>query len=225
MFHVRYVLLSPHNTNEESRRLLNLAYHSWKKTFNQVLGSMGCALELDDFFRYDMIGVLLQGDSIIGSHCYSLFDLELECCQEHHYMSDVTPETRAKLIAEGRSLIYSLEYTNITPEWRKSATNIRWVDVLMGCALKYLDESAASGIIGTPRVDIKMDTTCIRMGGYNIQEPVKKMNYECTVVFLPKLTTRTFYSLGIQQWVDSLWQSHESFVAPIENNNFTKKTA
>lgn len=225
MFNARYILLSPHHTNEESQRLLNLTYKSWKNTFNQVLESAGGHLELDDFFRYDMIGVLMQGDSIIGSHYYSLFDLKLDCCQDHHYMEDVTAETRAKLIAEGNSLLYSLEYTNITPEWRKSSANIRWVDVLMGCALKCLDETPASGIIGTPRVDIKMDQTCIRMGGYNIQEPVKKMNYECTVVFLPKQKQRKFYSPEIQQVIESVWKNHESFLAPVQNSNLNKKAA
>ncbi|QDK38302.1 hypothetical protein [Bdellovibrio sp. NC01] len=226
MFNVRYVLLSPHHTNEQSRRLLNQTYESWKKTFNQVLGSADAHLELDDFFRYDMIGVLLQGDSIIGSHYYSLFNLELDCCLDHHYMDDIYQETRDKLKAAGHKSIYSLEYTNIVPEWRKrSMANIRWVDVLIGCALKFLDESPEDGIIGTPRIDIKMDETTSRMGALTIQPPVKKMNYECAVIYWPKLSDRKLYSPELQRLVDSIWSKHEDFLMPKPEAQPVKKIA
>lgn len=205
MFNLRYVLLSPHHPNQETRHLLNITYESWKNTFSKVVEDKGGDLNKDDFFRYDLIGALFYEDKLVGSHCYSLFDLSLNCCLDHHFMQEIAPETIDKLLQKKQQLIYSLEYTNILPEFRKDSSNIRWVDVLTGCALKMLDGSVANGIIGTPRTDIKVDKTAIRLGAEEIQPPFKKMNYECSVIYFPKRKDRALPDPAVNQLVQQAW--------------------
>lgn len=209
MFNFRYILLSPHNANtQESQDLLNKVYDTWGKTFSNVVEDTGGQLDKDDFFRYDLIGVLMHGNSIVGSHCYSLFNLKLNCCLEHHFFQNISSEVIQQLIKDGQSLVYSLEYSQISPEFRKGSGNIRWIDVLIGCALKYLDNSDANGIIGTPRTDIKVDKTTFRLGAVEIQPPIKKMNYECAVIYFPKKINRHFDNPLVAQYVQFLWKNH-----------------
>lgn len=209
MFNFRYILLDPHSPHgEENVALLNRAYEVWVNTFNRVVASTGGDLNKDDFFRYDFIGILLCGDELVGSHCYSLFNLDLQCCRDHHFIKEIDASTIQYLVGSGQTLVYSLEYTQVCEDYRKNQGNIRWVDVLSGCALKFLDSSFAHGIIGTPRKDIKVDKTALRLGAREIQSSLRKMNYECSVIYFSKQLNRNFDDPVVEQYVQSLWRNH-----------------
>lgn len=215
MTSLRYVLFSPRYSSPNSYEFINLIYENWKNTFQQVLGEKGGQLHTDDFYRYDMIGVLLKNGEFVGSHFYSTFDLNLKCCTDHHFFQDINPLVLARLRSQGVKSLYSLEYTNVGDGFRKDQGDVRWSEVLTGCALQTLDTSKVDGIIGTPRTDIKANVTAMRLGAEEIQAPFKKMNYECSVIFWRKDPDRKLYNQNLQKLVQQSCYNLENLILPL----------
>lgn len=212
----QYILLNPHQpTDSHSQKLLNQVYEAWKKTFHKVVTDMGGELNLDDFFRYDQIGAIFHLDKLVASHCYSFFNLNLQCCRDHHFIKNITDSAIEKLIAQDQTNIFSLEYSQVLPDYRKSKSNIPWLDVLTGCGLFYLDASPAHGIIGTPRVDVKVDQATYRLGAVELHPPIKKMNYECAVIYFPKMKSRQLPEKDVHEITHFLWTQRETYPAPL----------
>lgn len=215
----KYVLLNPHHPGDaHSQSLLNQVYEAWKKTFHKVVTDMGGELNHDDFFRYDHIGAIFDDDKLVASHCYSFFNLNLECCRDHHFIKNIADSAIEKLISQGQTHIFSLEYSQVLPDYRKSKSNIHWLDVLTGCGLFYLDESPAHGIIGTPRVDLKVDQATYRLGAIELHPPIKKMNYECAVIYFPKMKNRCLPEKNVQEVTHLLWNQREYAPSPAINS-------
>jgi hypothetical protein len=227
MFGFRYVILSPHYVPDQHIDLFNSVYKSWTETFSDVLTKAGGKLDPDDFFRFDCIGVLLHNSDIVGSHYYSLFDLRLESTRDHHFIHAIDSSTLEKLIDSGRPRVLTLEYSNMRPEWRKHAQSTIWFEVLTGLGLKYMDASVADGLLGTPRLDLKVDQMTYRLGAYEIQPHLTKMNYPCNVIFFDKKTERQFDNPETNSLVDRLWKTHVEAIAanPHQINTSTFKKA
>jgi hypothetical protein len=79
-----------------------------------------------------------------------------------------------------------------------------WGEILTGLGLKFLDTSSADAVLGTPRIDLKVHEMCYRLGGYDFQEPVDRLNYKCAVVLFPKEEQRTFLNPLTKHWVRNL---------------------
>lgn len=214
MFGFRYVLLSPHFVPESQIKTYNDIYASWRTIFDEVLEGMGGKLDRDDFFRFDYVGAILHGDKVVAHHHYSLFDLRLQSSKEHHFIASLDEATVEGLIAKGHPRILSLEYSAVLPDYRKSMGTTPWFEILTGLGLSYLDNSIANGLIGTPRTDVKADKMTYRLGAETLQPPLTKMNYECAVIYFPKLQNRTYENPETTRWVNQLWKSHTFISIP-----------
>jgi|GEM_PF-2585781 hypothetical protein len=213
MFGFKYVVLSPHYVPDEHIPLFNTVYKSWTETFKQVVESKGGKLDADDFFRFDAVGVLLHGQEIVGSHYYSLFDLRLDSSRDHHFIHAIDSSTLDALVNRSCPRILTLEYSNMHPKWRKHAQSTIWFEVLTGLGLKYMDQSAADGLLGTPRKDLKVDEMTYRLGAYEIQPHLTKMNYPCNVIWFDKREERHFDNPETETYVREIWKSHVDAVA------------
>ncbi|HEX7675651.1 MAG TPA: hypothetical protein VF412_15860, partial [Bdellovibrio sp.] len=49
---------------------------------------------------------------------------------------------------------------------------------------------------------------CERLGAVSIQEPIRKMNYECAVMLFDKQTHRAFNDIHTHYWVKRLWKNY-----------------
>ncbi|MNJ94624.1 hypothetical protein D3C87_123260 [compost metagenome] len=208
MFGYKYTLVNPHQVPEEQIPLMNKVYDLWESCFRPLAEGAGEKFDPDDFFRVDCMGVLMHGENIVGSHFYALFDLRLKATLNHHFFQYLDNSTIDGLIKRDHSRVITLEYTLINKEYRKSQQNIVWAEVLTGLGLKYLDSSIGSGILGTPRIDAKVDKMTYRLNAEVLQEPVRKMNCPCAVVYFPKQQNRSLSNPEVQALVNNLWKSH-----------------
>jgi hypothetical protein len=200
-------VLSPQHTQDNSISLFNQVYSEWKNSFSQLLSASGATLDPDDFYRSHFVLAVLQQDQVVALDTMTVFDTRLDCTSDHHYWQALQKTTLETLKREGVRRTFSLEYLNVLPKWRKNSSRIRWSEVLIGLGLKLMDDSEADGLIGTPRIDVKVLDVCLHLNSRELQEPIKKMNYPCSVVFFPKTTQRKFADPITQIYVDQLYNN------------------
>lgn len=220
MFGFRYHLLSPHYVPDSKKDFYNYVYQTWKASFTEVVETAGGKLDPDDLFRCDHISVITQQNKIVSLSTLTMFDIELQSSRDHHYFKALNDSTCQALIQKRIKRLLSIEYLNVLPEFRRHQTSsqavIPWVEVMMGLNSKIMDQSNADIIIGTPRVDVKVDVLCANVGAEVLQDPIMKMNYPCAVMIIPKSSDRHFPNPVTEQYVTGLWKNmevigHEAF--------------
>ena len=229
MFGFKFHLVSPHYVPDSKKDFFNYIYKTWYASFTEVVESAGGKLDPDDFFRCDHVGVITFQDKIVSLSTLTLFDIELQSSKDHHYFKALNESTCQALVQKRIKRLLSIEYLNVLPEFRRhqvqSQGTIPWVEVMMGLNSKIMDQSDADIIIGTPRIDLKVDVLCRNVGAEILQDPITKMNYPCAVMIIPKNPERHFPNPVTEQYVTGLWKSMEVIgreaFAPI----ITKKTA
>lgn len=199
-------------------REANSVYQQWLRVFGEVLAAKGERLDPDDFFRQDLAFVLKQGNEFIGFCFGTFFNLHLEHHWQHHYLKELPQHCLRLLNERGDCKLMSIEYLTIHPQWRKKIKEeINWSEVMISLALLKSDEARVHGVIATPRIDVKVNETLLRLGSTTLQTEIDKMNYVCSLEFLPQQRHRLFPDLRTARLVRSLWQrriAEESEEAP-----------
>lgn len=225
-----YLLLNLHHHDPAHTPLINRVFEMWESTFAKVMDQADHELEPDDFFRSHQIGVLMFHDEIVGFNLFTLFDLSLLSTARHRYFQSLGSCSPARLNSNKVNRVLTMEYFTISPSWRKQMRETPWGEILTGLGLKVLDHSSADAILGTPRMDLKVHEMCYRLGGYDFQEPVERMNYKCAVVLFPKMMQRCFVNPLTRHWVKKLpiskaaLSSHPPLVAPTSESALPIRT-
>lgn len=197
-------LLSPHFVEDSNIAEFNQVYAEWKKVFCEVLEAKGGTLDPDDFFRNDYILTINKGDELVASCTLTMFDVRLNSSLDHHYFQALQKQTPDEIKARRLNRLISIEYLNVLPNWRKSKSDVPWVEVIIGTVLKMMDSSEADGVIGTPRIDVKVLEACKNLEAIEVQGPISKMEYPCAVVVFPKRQNRKYKNPTTHFFVESL---------------------
>lgn len=208
MPNINYQIIPLHNVSDSEKPLLNEVYSLWEKTFGRVLNSAGANLDHDDFFRCHAAGVLLFRNEVVGFNLFTTFDLELNAHRNHNYFKDLDPQFVKSVTKQG-SKVMTMEYFTLAPLWRKQAREIPWGEILTGLGLFHMDQSPANIVVGTPRVDLRVDHMCERLGA-SIQGYIEKMNYKCAIAVFPKQQERSFENPLTHHWVRKLWAKYQN---------------
>lgn len=206
MFGFKFHLMSPHYVPDAQKDFFNYIYSTWKTTFTDVVESAGGKLDPDDFFRNDHICVITHNHKIVCLWTMTMFDIDLHSSREHHYIQALKQSSCNELAQTHLKRLVSIEYLNILPEWRRTAGNIAWVEVITGLGALIMDSSSADAMIGTPRIDLKVDQLATNVGALLLQEPILKMNYPCAVMVMAKAPSRTFKNEVTHQYVHALFR-------------------
>lgn len=206
MASITYEIIPLHNVCSTQKSLLNEIYQIWEETFGNVLSAAGEKLNHDDFFRCHAAGVLLYYNEVVGFNLFTVFDLHLAAHRNHNYFKKLDPHF-VKSVTRQSGKVMTMEYFTLAPPWRKQSQEIPWGEILTGLGLYYMDHSPAEIVVGTPRVDLKVDDMCARLGA-NIQGYVEKMNYKCALAVFEKQTHRTFENPLTNHWVKRLWDKY-----------------
>lgn len=203
---INYQIVPLHNVCDSQKELLNEIYGMWEETFGHVLSSAGENLDHDDFFRCHAAGVLLFKNEVVGFNLFTVFDLHLTAHRNHNYFKNLDPHF-VKSVTRQSGKVMTMEYFTLAPLWRKQSREIPWGEILTGLGLYYMDNSAAEIVVGTPRVDLKVDHMCERLGA-TIRGYVDKMNYKCALAVFEKQEGREFENPLTNHWVKKLWDKY-----------------
>ena len=203
---ISYQIIPLHQASESQKDLLNEVFELWEETFGRVLNSAGVELDYNDFFRCHTAGVLLYKNEVVGFNLFTTFDLNLRAHRHHNYFKELDPQFVKSVTKQG-SKIMTMEYFTLSPLWRKQSQEIPWGEILTGLGLYYMDHSPADIVVGTPRVDLKVDSMCERLGA-TIQGHIEKMNYKCAIAVFEKKDHRHFTNPLTHHWVKKLWAKY-----------------
>lgn len=227
MFGYKFSVLSPHYVPDEKIDFFNHVYGTWKQTFSKLLEASGAKLDCDDLFRTDNIIVISHNNEIVSLATLTLFDIRLASSRDHHYMQMLKPQTCENLMRDNLNKLVCVEYLSVMPKWRRHQADVEWVEIMLGLSCMVMDHSAGDIVIGTPRVDVKVDRAGRHVQAFEIQEPITKMNYPCSVMAIHKQENRKFSDPTTQRYVKSLWENREEIghAAFQETNKNAKKAA
>jgi hypothetical protein len=211
MFGFSLTIFCPRSVPSKDIEFFNHVYRSWKQNFTGLLEKSNAKLDPDDLFRVDQLCVVHRGSDIVGMFTLTGFDLRLQSAKDHHYVQQLSEKVCDSLIDDRVPKLMAVEYLTVFPEWRKSQGNIAWLEILLGISSKSLDASMNDIIIGTPRVDVKVDRAGVTMDAFYLEDVViQKMNYPCAVMAIRKEKSRKFKDENVARYVEHLWESRTS---------------
>lgn len=220
-----FKILNPQSVKSISdAELLNKLYAIWKEAFNKVLEPKNAKVDPDDFFRQHILFALFSNDEVIGFNLATAFDFHIDNHREHHFIRGLTPDAIETMRSQNLHRVMSLEYSTLMPGWRKHQTTIVWAEVLASMALIYNDTyQVTDAVIGTPRIDVKMDQVCENIGFLTIKDLVVKMDYPCSVIAAPVTKNRRFNNIVTNKIVYELWNNridHSGYHETTNTNSF-----
>lgn len=201
---VIYHIIDP--SGRSGLEIQNLVYDSWKVLWRGVFDQVGRGEDLDpdDFFKQNLITALTMENEVVGFNLSTFYDLNRHVSSEHSYFGDIDKDLMSELRASGLQRLMSIEYLSVNPKWRRSLTGISFSDVLMSLGTTLLPYLSCDAVIGTARVDVKVDAASVRLG-FKPYQVIKKYDYECRVVVCTEQSAKPHSDPLTRQLINSLW--------------------
>lgn len=140
MLGFKYLLLNPRSLPQTHVELFNRVYTQWADHWVQA------EKQNEDFLHADHVGVLLCHNEIVGFHLLNYIDLRLKSSWQHQSLKTLSQLEHLQLQSHAPQTLLSQGSFFIAPEFTSANTeheNVDWAEVLLGLALKLLDDSKA----------------------------------------------------------------------------------
>ena len=191
--------------------LHNKVYAFWRNFWTRVLEKNRSphSLKIEDFFRQDLIGVLLHDGEPIGLHCSTYFNLNQTSAIDHPYFSSSFSGDYLKFLhAENKKVGLTIEYLTIDEAWRKQNFKYSLAEVLIGLHVELFKKSQADCIVAVARTDLKVHKMADKFGYSVIGEEVIKHNTPCALITCSKEETREHPDVEVSEHISKLWGQH-----------------
>lgn len=200
---MQYHVIDMANIPADKTVLVDRAFALWKEIYSQELESRGLQLAEEDFWNCRLLCIVENGEHIIGTHNYNVFDLRTLACG-HKYFNDVTPERIQILKKQNMHRLMSMEYLLVNPLFRGSKSPIRWGEVVIGLGFKVMKHSPWEAMIGIARADKNVNTMGLRMGCKET-ESITKNQTPCKVMIMGKAEIKDNVDPDTQKFINRLW--------------------
>lgn len=162
---LKIVLLNAKHPLAGEREWHDEAYRCWSETWSQTFGELPTGpreLRADSFSHQDEAGALFWRKRCIGVVLFNFYDLGLASAREESYFSRWNVPELVALAERGEIMVSN--HLTLRPEYRHNFAGVSLKDVLMGmCALRYRD-STARLMLGSTRIDRKVNELSTRWG-------------------------------------------------------------
>lgn len=196
-----------------TREVSQLAWPIFEVSFQTFLGERTRA-EFERVLQdYPYVSLLKRQGQLIA-FC---FHREIQCLSRHKppsYLRDA-PEIFLKMI-EGRKRFLSMEWLAVHPDHLGKFTKVQPVDLILGAALKSMNESDYDGAIGFSRQDIRTDRMTERFGSRKMGEVIR-FELTCSLVFMWRGELKPHPIGRTQDTIDDIWNhSKQNVLCPAE---------
>lgn len=214
-----YYLIDGRFPPQGESKLYNLAYDAWKTNWLATYRELESQAQPspNEFFRFDVVSVLLWRGQVIGLHLYNFFDIEAEAHQEHPFFNLYTAQIWADLQEQGFRKLMPLEYLWVDRSWRRSVTNISIADVLIHCGLEVFRLSDADAAVGVTRNDRKVNNSVYRTGADAIAENLSLHNVSVDLCLWRREKLRFVLSGVEQELFRELWSRRHMMLRQHQN--------
>lgn len=154
--------------NGESFLLHESAYKTWRELWNIEMSKVGGDrryAKSDGFLRQDVILVVTYKSEIIGLMGQTIYDLRTTAVKDCDYLSLFPQPTVLELVTRGINTFCTMEYLIVHPAWRRSPFGFSFADLIGVAGIRYGMARNVDAMLGTARVDIKVDQMLYAVGG------------------------------------------------------------
>lgn len=221
--------------NSSHVTLQNEVYDLWKKTWSQIFEDVGNAKSFvpDDFYRQDIIPIILYEGEIVAFHLYTFFNTNQKAVLDHRYFSIFDGETLDLLCSKSRSYFMSMEFLTVSPDWRKSQTGVSFAAILSSLGLEVLRAVGASAAIAPARKENKINSLAYSFGATCLKSDVQRGNLVCDLIAVMLEDIQSCTESNEREIVEQLWNKKEVYtyllkpelLNPSENNQSNMKVA
>lgn len=213
---LKYIILpGKYPEDPQLHTLHNQAYLYWQNFWNNVFRENGskdtvCA---DNFWRQDMVTMLMHENEIIAQHLYSFFNIKSLAAINHTYFTSIFNDEYFKKLKNRQSYsVMSMEYFAVSPHWRKKNCGISLASVLIGLACKHQTILLSDALIGPSRSDLKVTQLTTEYGGDIIVSGLSMHNTPVDLIAIFKDKAKPHPDFNVQRLVNKLWQERTNFV-------------
>jgi hypothetical protein len=205
--------------------LHNHIYRYWETFWNQIFSeiSPGEVVAQEDFFRQNVVSVLLDADKIVSVHLYSFFNLKSEAAlaqpyfKKNYFQSDIS-----QMLKRDVHTVMSMEYLTLDPKYRKSVVGFSMSELIIGLGFEVLKSSGQEAMIAPCRRDLKVDRMAEKFGAIPLGEEHIHHGVPVVNVITPLSLLRPHGDPFIAGAVEKIWagrtshldQRNETFVQP-----------
>lgn len=160
-------------------------YNFWKSIYEDVYSKSGhiSSLNPDNFLLQDDVLALTYDSEVVGCILLSYHLGRLRISTDINYFKGIPQEFVDQIRTKISDRFMLMESLTVHPEWRKSQAGVSLAHYLIGFAIHAFKSSRADILVGTPRVDVKVDRILNMFGGKDLGN-FTKSNYPCkTFIF------------------------------------------
>jgi len=207
---LNYVILPGRFCAEQHLTLFERSYAFWANNWNAVFKELKTDVTVspDNFFKQDLIPVITHGDTIVAIHLYSLYDLRADCNLDHSYLHhNFNSGYFSALRKRGFQAVMSMESLFVNSEYRRSATGLSFMEILISLGQKVFSElTRAQAIIAPARSDVKVAQTAYGLGFEPVERNVILNNVPVDLITCTRDKIIPVPVEGPRLIVESLWR-------------------
>jgi hypothetical protein len=151
-----------------AQKLHNQAFQFWEDFWNRVFAEihMDRRVSSDNFWRQDMVTLLMHKGEIVGQHLYSFFSMDSLATLKHTYAKQsFHPEFFETLKQRKIVSLMSIEFLAVADRWRKKHSGVSLASVLVGLACQQQKHYNIDALIAPTRAKLKITELLIEHGG------------------------------------------------------------
>lgn len=197
--------LHQHDLN---RNAYQFWFTQWVETFRELKVSK--ALSSDDYMKKRLGGLFYERQPV-GFILYDQHDFSLPPVRDLNYFH-AYPEKVKEHIFEWSEPVFFISYLTLSPEWRKSVTDLPVSEILVGLSMLAFLESGCKKLLTYSRNDRKVNGIVERHGGEAIVRGASANNVEVDFFEIDRSRARLSDTPGCKEAIMKLWNNHKKGV-------------
>lgn len=187
------------------------AYQLWHDVVCEGLRSENLSevadnLQSDGFVSQDEIHVLFNNDKPVGVFAFSWMDLSFKATrQQKYFVSNYPHSVIEKLQQCANPIIMTMGQLAVHPDWRRSKIGPCVSELLVGFAVKRLQESPADILLSFSRNNRKTHDLSYRYGAQPIVQNHQSHGIASDILTIHRNDALPSPIEGMQAAVDKLW--------------------
>jgi hypothetical protein len=210
----KYLILEKHNiTDSNYLSLYTEVFEFWKATWKPIFEKVGSpqAFMVDDFYRQDLIPVILHKGQIVATNFYTIFNMSNPAASEMRYFSIFPPEAMSWVKKYGKTSVMSMEFLAVHPEWRRQpGSTFSYAEALISLGFELMKHKNFDIAVGVPVKITGVQEMAKNLSCKVLAEGVQRGNLACDILGQDLGNIQPHSDENARTFINYLWLNRES---------------
>jgi hypothetical protein len=192
--------------------LYEQTFEFWKSTWKPIFEKVGSpqAFMIDDFYRQDLIPLILYKGEIIAANFYTIFDLRNPATREMRYFS-IFPEHAMNWVnIHGKNRVMTMEFLCVHPDWRNHGGAFSFAEALISLGFELMKSKEIGAAVGVPVKVTGVQEMAKGLSCNVLAENVKRGNLVCDILCQTVNNVKPHHNPNTHSFISLLWNTHEN---------------